>query len=116
MCDILEEVQNSLKILLSESNKKQQDLNDVKDDLTVLFSLLQHADSEHNPWVKKQLKLIQIFLFKLGDDVSDIEEDIDDIELNVEDTAECLADFKEDTTNTLTNLDGRCNRTSLWRV
>ena len=41
----------------------------------------------------------------MGDDVSDIEEDIDDIKLNVEDTAECLADFKEDTTNTLTNLE-----------
>ena len=30
---------------------------------------------------------------------------IDDLESNVEDTAECLADFKEDTTNTLTNLE-----------
>ena len=101
-------VQNSLKMLLSESNKQQQDLNDIKDDISILkigLSLLQHADSEHNPWVKKQLKLIQIFLFKLGDDVSDIEEDIDDLESDVEDTEECLADFKEDTTNTLTNLE-----------
>ena len=55
--------------------------------------------------MKKQLKLIQIILFKLGDDVSDTEEDIDDLESNVEDTAECLADFKEDTTHTLTNLE-----------
>ena len=104
VCDILEEVQNSLKILLSESNKQQQDLNNIKDDISILklgLSLLQHADSQN----KKQLKLIQIFLFKLGDDVSDIEEDIDDLESNVEDTAECLADFKEDTTNTLTNLE-----------
>ena len=55
--------------------------------------------------MKKQTEADADIPLKLEDDVSEIEEDIGDLESNVEDTAECLAHFKEDTTNTLTNLE-----------
>ena len=85
--EVLQDIQNSLKILLSESHKQQQDLYyEVKDVLGALkfgFALLQHATTEQGADLENvqfKLKKIMSALREQEDKIDDLLESVDDAE------------------------------------
>ena len=87
--EVLEEIRDYLKILLSESNLQNQDMSMIKDDVSTLqlvHALLQKTNSDQS----YQLNEIKSKLYKQGKKIIDIDS--------------CLETFKENTAQDLEDL------------
>ena len=84
--EVLQDIQNSLKILLSESHKQQQDLYyEVKDVLGALkfgFALLQHATTEQGADLENVQFKIMSALREQEDKIDDLQESVDEDQLD----------------------------------
>lgn len=81
--EILNDIHQFLRILMSESNKHQQDLESMREDLGSLkfgFALLQNSNAELSndvSWQGQQLKQIQKTLDSQGDDIDKLQSQVD---------------------------------------
>ena len=90
--EVMEEVHNFMKILLSESNKQNQDMTMIKDDLTVLK--IGHAYFQHTSARQTyQLNEVKAQLNKQGEKITEIESCLETVK---ESTADHPCDAIED--------------------
>ena len=91
-----------MELLLSESNKRQQDINDVRDDLDALkfgFSLLQHAVTTGLDTLTLRLKKVVYILGVIEDKIDSLQEDVDDLDMDVEHLHGDVEDLDMDVAN-----------------
>lgn len=91
--EFVENIYNFMQTLLSESNKQQQDLKTIKDDLGLLklsYAILQGTTSDFNAASMKQLQHIKSTLEYQEEKIGDLED--------------CLEEHKTNTTEQLNTL------------
>ena len=97
-----------MELLLSESNKQQQDINDVRDDLDALkfgFSLLQHAVTTGLDTLTLRLKKVVYILGVIEDKIDSLQEDVDDLDMDVEHLHGDVEDLDMDVANVQTGVN-----------
>ena len=88
-------MQNSLKIILSESNKQQQDLNEMKDDLGALkfgLAFLQQTTTEIHTESNRQKYVLTKILRKLAEKAEKSEV----LQTSVDNLKDCISDMDMD--------------------